>query len=405
MKYLYKIRWISLVIIVIGLIALFVTLFTRNQFSKRDQISNLSFKRQVQDLQTQINVLSEKAHVGIIEEYPAHVRNGGFRINLDFLYWQANEDGLEYGTKMIAGPIIGQSSKTKTKLLDLHFDWDPGFRVGIGYVFNHFDQWALDLNWTHIRNEAHAKDSAHGVESQVGEVDTIIPPWVSLLFELRSGASKAHAHWHVNFNTVDLDLTRSYFASKRLDVNPHIGLRGAWIDQHYRAKYESVFLLSEGSPFFTRDVKFTGKNDFWGVGIRGGSELMWHFDRHWNLFAELSASILYGRFHVKMKNLHDQGLGEGDTTPMPLDFKASEHLWRTRLNFEEAIGFSWGTFFNQDKYHVSIRAAYELSQWLNQNELFYAFYLRGQDTISSVPIRNQGNLGFQGIKAGIQFDF
>jgi hypothetical protein len=106
-----------------------------------------------------------------------------------------------------------------------------------------------------------------------------------------------------------------------------------------------------------------------------------------------------------MKNLNDQGLGEGDIPPMPLNFKASEHFHRVRLNFEESIGLGWETYFRKDRYRLALRAAFELSQWINQNELFYTFYFRGQDTISSVPIRSQGDLSFHGFQASLQFDF
>lgn len=328
-----------------------------------------------------------------------------FNAHIDFLYWKADEDGLEYGTKMKASPIIGESSTTKTKLLDLQFEWDPGFRLGVGYVFDHFDCWALNLNWTHIHNHAHGSSSAQGIESEVGNVDTIISPWVNLLFELRSGASKASAHWHVDYDTLDLDFGRSVLLSKRFVINPYFGLRAAWINQDYKAKYDSVFILAEGAPSFTREVTFKGKNDFNGFGLRGGTELLCNLSKNWHIFSQFTANILYGKFRVHMKNLNDQGLGEGNIPPMPLDFKASEHFWRVRLGFEEAIGFGWDTFFRCERYRLRIRAAYELTQWLSQNELFYTLYFRGQDTISSVPIRSQGNLSFHGIRAGIQFDF
>ena len=328
-----------------------------------------------------------------------------FSAHLDFLYWKADEDGLEYGTKMIATPLIGESSTTKTKLLDLHFEWDPGFRLGVGYTFDHFDCWAINLNWTHIHNHAHGKTSAKGIESQVGNVDTIISPWVNLLFELRAGASKASAHWHVDYDTLDLDFGKSVLLSKRFVLNPYFGFRGAWIDQDYKAKYKSVFLLAENAPTFTREVTFKGKNDFNGFGLRGGAELMCILSKHWHIFSQFAGNILYGKFRVNMKNLHDQGLGEGEITPMPTNFTTSEHFWRVRLNFEEAIGLGWEAFFRCERYRLRIRAAYELSQWLNQNELFYTFYFRGQDAISSVPIRSQGDLSFHGIRAGLQFDF
>ena len=329
----------------------------------------------------------------------------GFQGRVDFLCWQADEDGLEYGTRMEAPPLIGQSSTTRTRVLDLNFDWDPGFRLGIGYLSDCLDCWAINLNWTRIRNRASASTSAQGVESQVGSVDTIISPWVNLLFELRFGASGASARWHLNYDVLDLDFGRECCLSNWFSFNPFIGFRVAWIDQHYQAKYNGVFILAENAPTFTREVVFKAKNDFTGFGLRGGTELICHLTRCWHLFAQVSGSILRGKFRVSMQNLNDQGLGEGSIPPMPLDFTADESLWRVRLNFDEAVGIGWQTFFRCGQYRLRARVAYEMSQWLSQNQLFYTFYFRGQDTISSVPIRSQGNLGFHGIRAGIQFDF
>jgi hypothetical protein len=344
-------------------------------------------------------------HNTYVAPLPPHVSHGGFNTHLDMIIWKANEDGLEYGTKMKATPLIGQASKTNTKLLDLEFEWNPGFCVGLGYLFNKFDYWTLNLDWTRIESRAHGRKSAQGIESQVGSVDTIIPAWVNFLFVLRAGAKEASAHWHLDYNTVDLDLGRSFFLSKRFALNPYFGLRGARLDQHYHANYKTVFILAQDAPPFKRNVFFRGKNKFFGFGLRGGAEALWHFNSHWHLFSQLSGNILYGRFSVDMKNLHDQGIGEGEILPSPLDFTARESFWRTRLSFEEAVGLGWETFFNKNRYHVTVRASYELSQWLNQNELFNTFYFRGQDTISSVPIRNHGDLSFHGVRAALQFDF
>lgn len=325
-------------------------------------------------------------------------------VHADFLYWKANEDGLEYGTKVDATPI-GPSSKIKTKLFDLHFEWDPGFRIGAAYSFKKLDDWTLQLNWTHIHNHAHGNSSTKGIESQVGRVDTIVSPWVNLLFELRLGASHASAHWKLDYNTLDLDFSKSLLLSKRFFFTPFFGLRGAWIDQNYRAKYETIFILQEDGSPFSREVTFKAKNDFSAFGVRGGGEILCKLGKNWYLFSQLCANLMYGQFRVLMKNLHDQGLGGGGILPMPLAFKAMENFWRVRLAFEEAIGLGWEVFFRNNLSCLRIRAAYELSQWLSQNELFYTFYFRGQDTISSVPIRNQGNLSFQGIQVGLQYDF
>lgn len=371
-----------------------------------------SAKNQVNDLQSQVDALTARVnydevrnvHCEIGARLPPHLECERFSANLDFLYWKADEDDLEYATKMVATPVTDHSD-VSTKLLPLHFSWDPGFRLGFGYTFNHFDSWALNLSWTHIQNHAHGSASALGTEAQVGDVNTIIPIWNTLFQELTHGATKASAHWKVNFNTIDLSLGRSFFLSKRFVLNPFIGFRGALIDQHYKAKYNTLILPAEEAPTFTQELVFKAKNDFGGFGLRGGGEFLWHFNQHWNLFTQLSGSALYGKFQVKMKNLNGQGLIEGEIPSSPLNFYASEKFWRVRLNFEESIGLGWETYFHCDRYHLSCRVAYELSQWLNQNELYYTFYFTGQDTISSIPIRNEGNLSFHGIRAGVQFDF
>lgn len=327
-----------------------------------------------------------------------------FNFHVDFLYWKANEDGLECGTKIV-GTSNGTSSTLKTELFDLDFEWDPGFCIGAAYNFKNLDDWTLQLNWTHIQNHAHKSISAQGTESQVGNDNTIISPWVNLLFELSLGASHASAHWKLDYNTLDLDFSKSLPLSKRFFLTPFFGLRGAWLDQHYRAKYNSIFLIAEGTTPFPREVVFKGKNDFSAFGVRTGGEILCKLGENWYLFSQLSGNLMYGKFRVHMKNLNGQGIGEGNVPPMPLNFEARENFWRVRLAFEEAIGLGWETFFRNNLSRLRIRAAYELSQWLNQNELFYTFYFLGQDTISSVPIRNQGNLSFQGIQIGVQYDF
>lgn len=265
------------------------------------------------------------------------------------------------------------------------------------------DGWSAKLNWTQIETKARGQSTAQGVESQVGNVDTIISPWVNLLFELRKGATNASAHWKLSYNTLDLDFCKNLYLSERFHLTPFCGFRGAWLDQKYRADYKCVFLLTESSPSFTRTVNFVAKNDFNSFGIRTGGEILCTLACNWHLFSRFSANLLYGKFNVHMKNSHDQGIGESPILPPTVDLQAFERMWRVRLAFAEAIGFDWQfTFRNYSR--LSVRAAYELSQWLGQNSLFYTFYFQGLDTISSVPIRNQGTLSFHGIRIEVQFD-
>lgn len=338
---------------------------------------------------------------------------GKFLTRLDFLYWLADEDGLEYGTKMVATESIDVFSTTDTRLLDLDYEWDPGFRLGFGYLMNSFDSWALNVNWTHIHNHAHGKTTASGIEGQITATDTIIPIWVSLLFEPRWGAVSGSAHWHLDYDTLDIELGKSLCLGDRFVFNPYFGLRGALIDQDYRVNYNCVFILEEGAPTFNRIVNFKGDNDYKAFGVRGGSEMVYRLTNTWHLFSQLSANLLYGQFRVKMKNLHDQGLPDStedfdndtDIPPFPTDFHASQEFWRVRLNFEEVVGFGWERLFRSDQYRLCFRAAFEMSQWLNQNQLYSTLHFRAIDAINLLSVRSQGDLSFMGLRVSGQFDF
>ncbi len=326
-----------------------------------------------------------------------------FVVHLDFLYWKADVDGLEYGTKLEAPPV-GSSSNTHAKLLDLHYKWNPGFCLGIGYIFNHFDHWALDFDWTRIRSNAHGFSSAESRISPNKGTDTIFPPWVSQgITIITKGSSKASAHWNLDYDTLDLALGKNLVLSRKMSFGPYFGLRGAWIEQDYVARYKTFFPGHDGGKAFTRHVHFKADNNFKGVGLRGGTEFVCHLNNHWHVFSNFAGSLLYGKFTVRMKNGNDRGLEE--VMDKPTNFTASESFRRVRFNFEESLGLGWESFFLKDRYHFRIRADYELSQWPNQNELFYNYYLIGLATGYSIPIRSHGNLCFQGVRVGLQLDF
>ena len=62
----------------------------------------------------------------------------------EFLYWQSTIGGLELGyLTSVSVPLATSDFEIATKNLD--FDWDPGFRVGIGYYFK-IPAWHLGLS-------------------------------------------------------------------------------------------------------------------------------------------------------------------------------------------------------------------------------------------------------------------
>lgn len=296
-----------------------------------------------------------------------YLYNSGWNIAADFIYWRADEDGLEY-------------SKSGGHLHRPATAWSPGFKFGVGYTFGNQDFWDVFLRWTFLQTQQ--KGHRHG---------TLLPWWSPTL--LGPQAKKASSEWRLHYNTLDLELGRDYFISKSIAVRPHLGLRGALIRQHYHAKYKGVF--EEG----TFSTSFKAENNFGGVGIRGGAQLFWHFTEDWSVIGSLAGALLYGHFDVDQEL---KGIVAGERSHKDID----QELSRVAPNLETSLGFQWETFFCEDRYRVAISIAYEFTEWFSQNQMTRTELMDGNGQIGVTHFdRTKGDLGLQGGTLEVRFDF
>lgn len=270
------------------------------------------------------------------DKLPPYNNPNRFLVDLSFIYWQASEDGLEYGlsekaqesvvydVRGIIGPTtntdVGYSLSGSLKDQKMDFKWDPGFKAGIGLVFGERDQWDLLLNWTWLQSTA--QGSYKGDQSiskeimaptlllnpQPSALQYTVPSWGPVV--LGGPAANATSHWRLHYNTLDLELGRNFFLSKNLTLRPHIGLRGASLHQNIKAQYDSILNglvgLADGVPVptvnfggFSPGNQFKGKNDYDAGGLRGGLDANWNFTNCFAVYGKISGALLYGRFKVE----------------------------------------------------------------------------------------------------------
>ncbi len=347
------------------------------------------------------SIVERNVHGTLGGKNPAYSSEGGFFLTGDFLYWQAEEDDLDLTSKVsidIVSPTRRINADSKKRL---HFHWDPGFRIGAGYMFGASDALELFANWTRFHTSAHGHYSMSIPVIMSGETQFIgkwLPGFLGDIYV-------AKGNWRLHFNTIDLSLGRNFFLSKRLSVKPYVGLRGALIDQKYKIVYRA---LNVDNDILFPDTGMNAKNDFNGVGLRTGSEFQWHFSKQWNLFGSLSASIIRGRFDLK-QNFNTARLNAEMTEIISGTFEYRNHFWTNRVNLEEQLGLQWETFFGRNKSrvsHLSIGAFYELGQWFQQNELSTIVF-DPDPTIGGAPTgslgeiieenEKHGDLNFQGL--------
>ncbi len=346
-----------------------------------------------------------------------HIENGTWTAGADFLYWQATEDNLEFATfrqQTVPRTILTFSSVLES--LKLNFHWDPGFRVNFGYSGND-RAWDFLASYTYMHNTAKGSESVTGLEVRATETIArlLAPEWFPTL--LGPGALAAKGHWSLNYNIGDMILGRNFFISKDLAFHPFFGLRGGSISQNYRASYSPVYPVNIFTGAFSSltggDTSFKAKNEFNFGGIRGGTDLLWHWSSHWSILGKASGSLVYGKFHVKEEFTGWQVVDIVTLRLFPSSYIDNESYWRTRANLESYIGLQWETFFGCSN-HIAINFGYEISYWFQQNELS-AIISQSDTAAAAQPLagslnslskfQRTGNLGLQGVTFNFAIDF
>lgn len=300
----------------------------------------------------------------------------------DFLAMQAKQDGMEFAIADTSGLGNALTNGTVGGFSSDHSDWEYNFgaRFGIGFYTDH-DAWNIDAAWTwlNIRDYRHFNSTTAG--------GTLIPLWLTGTGMITTSYSnQSSAVWNANYNVLDVRLGKPYYVSRYVVFNPHIGLRGGWIDQHFSVDYS-------GTTPSTDRLVHHGDNDFWGVGLRTGVNTDWVLAQGFSIFGNAAASLLYGKFKI------EQHLQTPSTATQSFDLE--DHHYMNVPNAELALGLSWGSHFSQNKYYFSLKAAYEFHVWFDQLNMrrFWA----GSNSFSN-DVVSRGNLTLNGFSLRASLD-
>lgn len=305
-----------------------------------------------------------------------------FYVHVDGLAFQAKQDGMSFVIQDTNGATSPLVYGRVNGFSDDHTDWDynPGMRFGMGFFLDH-DAWGLDFNWTWINVTDYRRVNA---TTSGGD---LVPLWIlGSSTPAAQLSTRSSAVWDVDYNTFDIRLIKPYHVSRYFVMKPHFGVRGGWIDQHFSVDYG-------GNSASSRTVHH-GDNDFWGIGARAGVDTDWILGKGWGLFGNVAASMLAGKFDIT----------QNMTLPSGSDgYDIRHEYFQNTPNFEIVLGLSWGRFFDKNKYHVGLKAAYEFHEWFDQlNMLKFASAsgtgAYGVDTVS------RGNLSFNGFSLQLQLD-
>ena len=318
-------------------------------------------------------------------------------VGAEFLYMAADQDGLSYawtfpeiypaaiGHYNRQGPLPNGTSH------DVDFSWNPGFRLLAGYRFE-AQSWEASLIWTYYQSHSQSSASISSLAT-----DTLIATWFPAGFRMAAFvAEDASLSWTLHFNTLDLCLARSSFATSRVSIDPYMAFTGAFIHQQVKSSYNNgSFLNQTGGGAGAENVSMSMQNNFDGWGLKPGVRTNWFLNKQWSLYANGAASLLCGRFATEQK-----GVMSGAADLELLD--AEDSFFQNAYAMELAVGAKWAMFFNSQKRRLSVSVGYEMMSWFDQNQLFNYFFI---DQAPGAGQPSQGDLGLQGINASMQVDF
>lgn len=303
----------------------------------------------------------------------------------DWLIWQAHENGLSYAVKAPSGHSA-DTALYKSSVKNMSFDWDFGFRLGLGWNLPH-DGWDLYANWTWFQDDA-SETTTVGSGHVLFPVSAYQPANDST-----EGFRSAHAKWRLHLNMIDLDLGREFFVSKWMTLRPFIGLRTGWIRQHKSVTFTSAISTSDQTGSLLK-----GTNNYWGIGPRTGLNTQWGLGHGLSFFGNMGCSLLYGFFDVQ--TYQNQLISGGSHNDAVTD-KDSNRVGRVIT--EIALGLRWDTMFMDDNFHFGIQAGWEQLMFFGQNQ-FKTFSGTSLSNAGAF-VANQGDLTIQGWTLAIRLDF
>ena len=301
---------------------------------------------------------------------------GGYDFSIDAaaLLWKAQQGGTEFA--------VTDSPARHVQRLASDYDW--GFRVGLAYTMTH-DRWNVHATWDHLRAGA-TQSTEPGWEyyGQLGQDDyaTVTGSAGTSFQSYEQGVS---SHWHLSYDTVDLDLKKDFLVGKWLCLAPHAGLRSAWINQNQH------FTFGKGTG---NEAEMKAKNDFWGLGIRAGVESQWGFGRGWSIFGNAAIAMLYGNFKVKSEEIVGTYVDNGGPSANLSGWSGTNNYHAGRANGDWTLGLRWNHMFSNDRYGLTLQAGYEQHIYWNMFNT----------TIPNATSQN-GDLSLDGWTFAAKFDF
>ncbi len=291
--------------------------------------------------------------------------NGRTSFIADLLIWKLREGSADNW-----GQIIAPSGENQPiALLDVPFNWQAGFRVGLGH---HFEQcpWDVFLAFTRY----HTEKTSHVATNEGGIYSAYL---ANFYVNNADGANfgpnyhNAGIQWTFSYNTLDLELGRNFTFDTILKLRPKMGLKAAIINQDIDTQWQNPTVATNFNAA-TENIQ----NHFWGIGPYLGLDTTWFLfgsgNKGVHLFANILGSLMSG--HWRFKDNFE------NNAPLTIDIN-SDNIHTVATMAAGQFGIQWMCCFVGNK--TRVRLGYEAQVWFNQLQ-YYSFNMGRLDNLMSL---------------------
>ncbi len=225
------------------------------------------------------------------------------------------------------------------------YDYKPGFKIGVGYNFE-CDSWNAYLEYTRY----HASNC----------VSRTRPSWAQFMEPIynritNTSGDEIDFKLKLEYDFIDLDLSRWQYAGQKLTIKTYLGMHGAWLKQNITSDFKINSLNAINNAFY--ELKQ------WFIGPRIGFFYKWKLPYSLSLAGKGSTAMLYQKSTKIFLRQNDQDLA----TPGAAILITTEKN-RSFVNglFEIMIGLEYDKYFYQNKYHFNCLAGYDIHSIASQ---------------------------------------
>lgn len=298
-----------------------------------------------------------------------------WNIGASLLYWQGKTCATEYayGKQHVNLEIeyepqdVPLSLPTKGNIYNVDSQWNYGFKVAIGYNFNH-DGWESNLSYTNFMGKGSDQTKSGCNDSIIpltatysitSTVDSILTNTVSTWFLF---CTEAKSNTELYYRSLFWDIARDFFVSDCLSIRPFTGLQAAWITTRQNTRYSGGTPIARNILGLENEFVRVKENcRFNGLGPVMGLSANWHLGRGISLFNEFTMGLLYGRFQSSHREKYS------GNNALKISLKSGYHKFCPlgRYNF----GLAQKCYLNDDQNYLTAKVGCEFQYWWRVNQI------------------------------------